>query len=81
MTYLPFTLTFKEPEIIDPRSALSDTRPQGKPPILTFVDPWFNAATWAGQIGVGGAACATVGVPCTAPAIPFALTVLTNEVA
>ena len=42
MNYLPFTKTFKDPEIIAPASALSPIRPQGIPPISTFNDPCFN---------------------------------------
>ena len=82
MTYLPFTLTFMEPEIIAPASALSPTRPQGIPPILTVGDPWFKLAMCDEQGGIiGGTRCVTVGVPRTAQTMPFALTVLLRLIA
>ena len=82
MTYLLFTNTFKEPEIIAPASALSLTRPQGIPPTLTLGDPAFKLAMWDEQGGIiGGTRCVTVGVPWTAQTMPFALTVLFRLIA
>ena len=56
-------ITFADPDVIAPASALSPTLATGEFTMITLELPALTLATWSGHGGLGGLGCETVGSP------------------